>query len=187
MGQKVSPIGLRIGINKGWEANWYADGKDFSKYLENDIQIRKYVTKNFVTRLDTEVSVDKIAGENVAIVEDKTFDLLDDGTYSNKYDLVDIHRTNERVLKNSWKSATQYEFSFNGKCPVSSKHIYLVAVYTDGTTAYLSKLDCDDSFKDSTIVKSVAGKTIDKVSLIYYSNAQAGQFLIKDVVAKEVR
>ena len=32
MGQKVSPIGLRIGINKGWEANWYASGKDFSNY-----------------------------------------------------------------------------------------------------------------------------------------------------------
>ena len=36
MGQKVSPIGLRIGINRGWEANWYANNADFSKYLEND-------------------------------------------------------------------------------------------------------------------------------------------------------
>ena len=29
MGQKVSPIGLRIGINKDWEAKWYANNKDF--------------------------------------------------------------------------------------------------------------------------------------------------------------
>ena len=45
MGQKVSPIGLRIGINKTWEANWYASNKDFAKYLNNDIKIRKYLEK----------------------------------------------------------------------------------------------------------------------------------------------
>ena len=45
MGQKVSPIGLRIGINRGWEANWYANNSDFSKYLENDLKIRKYLEK----------------------------------------------------------------------------------------------------------------------------------------------
>ena len=43
MGQKVSPIGLRIGINKTWESTWYADNKDFSKYLLNDNKIRKYI------------------------------------------------------------------------------------------------------------------------------------------------
>ena len=45
MGQKVSPVGLRIGINKTWEARWYADNKDFSKYLSNDNKIRKYLAK----------------------------------------------------------------------------------------------------------------------------------------------
>ena len=45
MGQKVSPIGLRIGINKGWEANWYANNSDFSKYLEKDLKIRKFLEK----------------------------------------------------------------------------------------------------------------------------------------------
>ena len=43
MGQKVSPIGLRIGINRGWEANWYASKKDFSKTLETDLKIRKFL------------------------------------------------------------------------------------------------------------------------------------------------
>ena len=42
MGQKVSPVGLRIGINRNWEANWYAKKSDFSKYLENDLKIRKF-------------------------------------------------------------------------------------------------------------------------------------------------
>ena len=46
MGQKVSPTGLRIGINKDWESKWYAE-KDFSKYLTNDYKIRKYLNKKF--------------------------------------------------------------------------------------------------------------------------------------------
>ena len=47
MGQKVSPVGLRIGINKDWEAKWYADKKDVSKYLSNDIKIRKFLLKKY--------------------------------------------------------------------------------------------------------------------------------------------
>ena len=43
MGQKVSPISMRLGINKDFQANWYADKKDFAKYLNEDIKIRKYL------------------------------------------------------------------------------------------------------------------------------------------------
>lgn len=43
IGQKVHPIGLRVGINKGWESNWYAPTKDYSKYLITDIKIREYI------------------------------------------------------------------------------------------------------------------------------------------------
>ena len=49
MGQKVSPTGLRIGINKDWESKWYASNKDFSKYLNNDVKIRKYLMNAFKT------------------------------------------------------------------------------------------------------------------------------------------
>jgi small subunit ribosomal protein S3 len=45
MGQKVSPVGLRIGINKGWESKWYASNKDFKKFLNSDIKIREYLEK----------------------------------------------------------------------------------------------------------------------------------------------
>lgn len=45
MGQKVSPIGLRIGINKDWESKWFAPNKDFKKYLQADLKIRKYLDK----------------------------------------------------------------------------------------------------------------------------------------------
>jgi len=47
MGQKVSPVGLRIGVNKDWESKWYANNKDFSKYLNNDVKIRKFLSNKF--------------------------------------------------------------------------------------------------------------------------------------------
>ena len=46
MGQKVSPIGLRLGINKDWEAKWYANNSEFSDYLQKDLKIRKYIENN---------------------------------------------------------------------------------------------------------------------------------------------
>ena len=46
MGQKVSPVGLRIGINKDWESRWYAPKKNFKTNLSQDIKIRKYVEEN---------------------------------------------------------------------------------------------------------------------------------------------
>jgi small subunit ribosomal protein S3 len=42
MGQKTNPIGLRLGIIRGWDSNWYG-GKDFSSKLVEDHQIRKYL------------------------------------------------------------------------------------------------------------------------------------------------
>ena len=48
MGQKINPIGLRLGINRGWDSTWFAKKKDFGKYLIEDFQIRKYIKKNIV-------------------------------------------------------------------------------------------------------------------------------------------
>ena len=45
MGQKVNPIGYRLGVNKDWESKWYSK-KDYAKYLNNDIKIREYLEKN---------------------------------------------------------------------------------------------------------------------------------------------
>lgn len=42
MGQKVNPIGLRLGINRTWESRWYA-GKDYAAKLLQDIKLRKHV------------------------------------------------------------------------------------------------------------------------------------------------
>ena len=45
MGQKVSPIGLRLGINKKWQSNWFADNKNFAENLEKDRKIREFLNK----------------------------------------------------------------------------------------------------------------------------------------------
>lgn len=43
MGQKVNPHGLRVGVIKDWDTRWYADKKDFSKFLVEDKKIRDFV------------------------------------------------------------------------------------------------------------------------------------------------
>jgi len=45
MGQKVNPIGLRLGINRTWDSRWYADGAEYSKLLHEDVRIREHVLK----------------------------------------------------------------------------------------------------------------------------------------------
>ena len=48
MGQKVNPIGFRLGVNRGWDSVWYAKKKDFGNYLIEDFKIRAYIKKNVV-------------------------------------------------------------------------------------------------------------------------------------------
>lgn len=44
MGQKVNPIGLRLGINRTWDSRWFADA-DYAKQLHEDFKIREYLKK----------------------------------------------------------------------------------------------------------------------------------------------
>ena len=44
MGQKVNPIGARLGIIRGWDSNWFASSKDYGKKLIEDDRIRTYLT-----------------------------------------------------------------------------------------------------------------------------------------------
>lgn len=45
MGQKVHPIGIRLGYIKDWTARWYANSKDYANFLHKDIQVREYLKK----------------------------------------------------------------------------------------------------------------------------------------------
>ena len=43
MGQKVNPIGLRLGINRTWDSRWYAEGDNYADLLHEDLGIRKFL------------------------------------------------------------------------------------------------------------------------------------------------
>lgn len=45
MGQKVHPVGIRLGISKDWASKWYADSKTFPGYIATDYQIRKFIKR----------------------------------------------------------------------------------------------------------------------------------------------
>jgi small subunit ribosomal protein S3 len=47
MGNKVNPVGYRIGISKDWESKWFADKKNYSKYAIQDANIRKVLEQKF--------------------------------------------------------------------------------------------------------------------------------------------
>ena len=68
MGQKVSPIGLRIGINKTWESNWYAGNKDFAKYLNNDVKIRKFLASKLKDAAVSSVVIERTAKRTDVII-----------------------------------------------------------------------------------------------------------------------
>lgn len=64
MGQKVHPISFRLGVIRTWTSLWYASKKDFSRFLHEDIRVRKHVLKTFaqaaVSKVEIERASDKI-------------------------------------------------------------------------------------------------------------------------------
>ena len=61
MGQKVSPHGIRVGINKEWSSSWIANKKEFSKLLVEDQQIRKYLNKKYATCGISKIDIERTA------------------------------------------------------------------------------------------------------------------------------
>ena len=47
MGQKVNPIGLRLGSFKTWESQWYEDKKKYAEYTYEDYKLREFIKKKF--------------------------------------------------------------------------------------------------------------------------------------------
>ncbi len=64
MGQKVSPVGMRVGINKDWNSRWFADDKEFHVFLNEDIKVRKYLEKNLKEAMLSHVVIERIKAEN---------------------------------------------------------------------------------------------------------------------------
>jgi small subunit ribosomal protein S3 len=67
VGQKVHPIGLRIGIIRDWESKWYAE-KDYADLLHEDIKIREYIAKRLHDAAVSKVEIERAANRvNVTI------------------------------------------------------------------------------------------------------------------------
>lgn len=60
MGQKVNPVGLRVGIIRDWESKWYA-GKDYADLLHEDIKIREYVSKRLADASVSKIEIERAA------------------------------------------------------------------------------------------------------------------------------
>ena len=63
MGQKVSPLLLRLGFIKKWQSNWFASKKEFANYLQEDLKIRKYVKSKFNQAAIARIEIDRLANQ----------------------------------------------------------------------------------------------------------------------------
>ena len=73
MGQKVNPVGMRVGINKDWNSRWYADDRDFHAYLNEDIKIRNYLQKALKEALLSHVEIERTKSDKGTNVVAKVF------------------------------------------------------------------------------------------------------------------
>ena len=62
MGQKVNPIGFRLGIHRNWDSRWFA-GKDFSSFVLEDFQIRKFLKKRLVQAGVSRIEIERAANK----------------------------------------------------------------------------------------------------------------------------
>lgn len=61
MGQKVHPIGIRLGITTDWTSTWYADTKDFADTLNKDLEVRDYIKKKLKGASVSRVQIERPA------------------------------------------------------------------------------------------------------------------------------
>ena len=59
MGQKVNPISLRLGINRGWDSVWFAKKREYGKLLIEDYKIREYIKKNVINSGVSQVIIER--------------------------------------------------------------------------------------------------------------------------------
>ena len=64
MGQKVSPIGLRVGVIRDWDSQWYADKNDVAGLLMEDLKIRKYLETTFAKAAVAKITIERVKGIN---------------------------------------------------------------------------------------------------------------------------
>ena len=61
MGQKVNPHGIRVGVIKGWNTQWYADKKNFSVFLKEDYVIREFIKEKYYAAAISKITIERAA------------------------------------------------------------------------------------------------------------------------------
>jgi small subunit ribosomal protein S3 len=68
MGQKVNPIGIRLGITREWTSKWYASTKNFPSYVHTDFLVREYLKKRLAEASVSRIQIDRAASKvNITI------------------------------------------------------------------------------------------------------------------------
>ncbi len=68
MGQKVCPVGLRIGITKSWDSKWFAENRKYTALLHEDIKVRSLIKKGFYQAGISRIELERAASERVRVV-----------------------------------------------------------------------------------------------------------------------
>ena len=68
MGQKVNPISLRLGINRGWDSVWFAKKREYGKLLIEDFKIREYIKKNVVNSGVSQVLIERTSKKCIVTI-----------------------------------------------------------------------------------------------------------------------
>ncbi len=68
MGQKVHPTGIRLGIIKDWTSTWYANSKDYPKYLQTDLNVREYLRKKLAHASVSRIQIERPANNARVII-----------------------------------------------------------------------------------------------------------------------
>ena len=68
MGQKVNPVGIRLGIVKDWDSKWYASSKHYSEYLLSDISVRDFLFKELTSASVSRISIERLSNTAKVII-----------------------------------------------------------------------------------------------------------------------
>ncbi len=68
MGQKINPIGFRIGITRSWDSKWFAEKQMYRSLLKEDIGIRNYIKKTFYQAAISSIEIERAAADKVRIL-----------------------------------------------------------------------------------------------------------------------
>ena len=68
MGQKVNPVGMRVGVNRDWNSRWYANDNEYHVFLNEDIKVREYLEKNLKDALLSHVEIERSKSDKGAKV-----------------------------------------------------------------------------------------------------------------------